>query len=58
MSGYFKILTGRMASKGWILSTDTSSLSPDVKLKGGAMKFILPNDTREIPESDEMILPE
>ena len=58
LSSYFKILTGRMASKGWILPTDTSSLLPDVKLKGAALKFILPNDTIETPEENEMILPD
>ena len=58
MSGYFRILTGRMASKGWIGTNDTSSLSPDVKLKGAALKLILPNDTIEYFESDEMILSE
>lgn len=58
MSGYFRILSERMASKGWIAPTDTSSTLPDVRLKGAALKFILPNDTIEMPEDEEMILSE
>ena len=51
LSGYFKILTGRMASKGWINAIDTSGLLPDVKLKGPALRMIIPSDTI-IPEND------
>ncbi len=52
LSGYFRILTGRMASKGWISSVDTSGLLPDVKLKGPALRMIVKSDTIT-PESDD-----
>jgi membrane peptidoglycan carboxypeptidase len=58
MGGYFRILTERMASKGWIATGDTFSVLSDLKLKGAALKFILPNDSLEIPEEEETILPE
>jgi hypothetical protein len=49
LSGYFRILTERMSYKGWIDATDTTGLRPDVKLKGPALRFILPEDTFSEP---------
>ncbi len=57
LSGYFRILTGRMASKGWISSVDTSGLLPDVKLKGPALQLVVPTDTI-IPQEEEELLME
>jgi hypothetical protein len=45
LDDYFRILTGRMAFKGWISAADTTGLRPDVKLKGPALRMILPDDT-------------
>jgi len=58
LSGYFRILTGRMASKGWISSVDTSGLLPDVKLKGPALRMIIPSDTIITEPDDELLLTE
>ena len=55
LSGYFKILTGRMAYKGWINSVDTTGLLPDVKLKGPALRMIVPIDTLLPKEDDELM---
>ncbi|HLP20038.1 MAG TPA: biosynthetic peptidoglycan transglycosylase [Chitinophagales bacterium] len=52
LSGYFRILTGRMAYKGWITPVDTTGLQPNVKLTGPALKMIVPVDT-VIPEREE-----
>jgi membrane peptidoglycan carboxypeptidase len=52
LSGYFRILTGRMASKGWINPVDTIGLQPDVKLSGPALRMIVPADI-SIPEGEE-----
>jgi len=53
LSGYFRILTCRMAYKGWISSVDTSGLVPDVKLTGPASRMILPTDTIPAIEEEE-----
>jgi hypothetical protein len=51
MEGYFRILSTRMASKGWIRSSDTTGLLSGVKLRGPAMRLILPADS--IPQEME-----
>lgn len=58
LSGYFRILTGRMATKGWISTVDTSGLLPDVKLKGPALRMIVPSDTIISEPDDELPLSE
>jgi hypothetical protein len=52
MAGYFRILSGRMASKAWISSSDTTGLLPEVKLLGPALRFILPADSLP-PQQEE-----
>ncbi|MBK8609129.1 MAG: hypothetical protein IPL84_04080 [Chitinophagaceae bacterium] len=52
LDDYFRILTGRMAFKGWISAADTTGFRPDVKLKGPALRMIMPNDTL-MPEAVE-----
>ncbi len=54
LDDYFRILTGRMASKGWITSADTSGLLPDVKLKGPALRMIVPVDTLFTEPEDDL----
>ena len=53
MSGYFKILTSRMAGKGWISEIDTTGLLPEVKLKGPALRMVLPNDSTGFREEED-----
>jgi membrane peptidoglycan carboxypeptidase len=54
LDGYFRILTGRMAMKGWISPADTSGLLPDVKLKGPALRMVVPNDTIVLEPEEEL----
>ncbi len=50
LSGYFRILTGRMVMKGWISPADTSGLT-EVNLKGPALRLVVPSDD-PIPEME------
>jgi hypothetical protein len=52
LSGFFRILTGRMAFKGWITPVDTSGLLPNVKLKGEALRMVVPSDTLFLEEEE------
>lgn len=45
LSNYFRILSGRMVRKGWIAPSDTINLLTNVKLKGPALRMVVPNDT-------------
>jgi hypothetical protein len=51
LGGYFRILSTRMASKGWISSADTIGLR-DLRLRGPALNLILPQDSVEIDTED------
>jgi membrane peptidoglycan carboxypeptidase len=53
LSGYFRILTGRMVRKGWIAPSDTIGLVPNVKLTGPALRMVVPNDSVLLPENFE-----
>lgn len=57
LNDYFKILSQRMLYKGWLTANDTIGLKADVKLKGAALHFILPNDSLAAPlnEEEEML---
>lgn len=54
LSGYFRILTGRMAYKGWINAADTTGLLPNVKLTGPALRMVVPADTLPPDAEDEL----
>lgn len=45
LSGYFRILSGRMTYKGLISAADTIGLGPNVKLTGPALRMIMPADS-------------
>jgi hypothetical protein len=45
MHSYFRILSGRMASRGLIPPIDTAGFVPNVQLKGRALRMILPSDS-------------
>ncbi len=57
LNDYFRILSQRMLYKGWLTANDTIGLKADVKLKGAALHFILPNDSLAAPlnEEEEML---
>ena len=57
LNDYFRILSQRMLYKGWLTANDTIGLKADVKLKGAALHFILPNDSLAVPlnEEEEML---
>lgn len=57
LNDYFRILSQRMLYKGWLTANDTVDLKADVKLKGAALHFILPNDSLAAPlnEEEEML---
>ncbi len=54
LSDYFRILAGRMDFKGWITPVDTSGFLPNVKLKGAALRMVVPSDTVIMPEEEEL----
>ncbi len=54
LSGYFRILTGRMAFKGWISPQDTTGLVPNVKLTGAALRMVVPVDTLPADTEEEL----
>lgn len=45
LASYFKIVSNRMLSKTWISPIDTFNLQPQVKLKGPALKIVMPADS-------------
>jgi membrane peptidoglycan carboxypeptidase len=55
LAGYFRILTGRMAFKGWINPQDTTGLQPNVKLTGPALRMVVPVDTVIDEAGDDII---
>jgi membrane peptidoglycan carboxypeptidase len=55
LAGYFRILTGRMAFKGWISPQDTTGLQPNVKLTGPALRMVVPVDTVIDEAGDDII---
>ncbi len=52
LSGYFRVITSRMAGKGWITPSDTTNLLTHVKLNGPARYLILPNDSINAESED------
>jgi len=45
LASYYKIVSNRMLSKTWISPIDTFNLQPQVKLKGPALKIVMPADS-------------
>ncbi len=56
LSNYFRILSGRMVQKGWIAPSDTINLVPNVKLKGPALRMVVPNDTLLLDFTNEDLI--
>lgn len=45
LASYYRIMTNRMLAKTWITPLDTFNLEPQVKLKGPALKYVVPQDS-------------
>lgn len=45
LASYYRTVSNRMLSKTWISPTDTFNLQPQMKLKGQALKIVMPADS-------------
>lgn len=45
LASYYRIISNRMLAKTWITPLDTFNLEPQVKLKGPALKYVVPIDS-------------
>jgi hypothetical protein len=55
LNDFFKIITQRMASKGWINENEAGETMPALKLKGPAIRMILPADS--LPAVNDEMFP-
>jgi hypothetical protein len=52
ITDFYKLITGRLVSRGLVSEQDTTGLNPGIKLTGPAVRLVLPGDSLPFQEED------